>query len=156
MVLSDAVGSGPMVTTQELERVRRQNFGIRALSEKLDAETLLQQIDRYDATDAAEVSRMVRESSDLGSLVDGAVNLYCEVIEQSRGQTRQPMDENRAVADYLRWLTLTMRSKQSEYETMFASSLTLRLRNGIGRVPFANKLLRPLAARARRGNSRTK
>jgi hypothetical protein len=155
VVLCDAAGSGPMVTTQELERLRRQNFGIRALSEKVDTERLMQEIARYDAADAAEVSRMVRCNSDLGSLVDDVVNLYYEVIGQFRSHPRQPTEENRAAADYLRWMTLTMRSKQAEYEAMLANSLTLRLRNGISRVPLVDKLIRPLATLARRGKSRS-
>ena len=154
VVLCDAAGSGPMVTTQELDRLRRQNFGIRALSGKLDREKLMQQIARYDAADATEVSRMIRSTSDLSSLVDDVVNVYHEVLEQFRSHSRQPTEENREVADYLRWMTLTLRSKQSEYEAMFANSLTLRLRNEIGRVPLVEKLIRPLASLARRSKSK--
>jgi hypothetical protein len=156
VVLCDAFGCGPMVTTTNLEQLRRQNLGIRTLSEEVDVDNLMREIARYDAADATEVSRMVRNSSDVALLADDVVGLYYEVIEQFRSYTRQPTEENRAVADYLRWLTLTVRDKQSEYEAMLANSLTLRVRNGLGRVPFANRLLRPLAALARRGNNARK
>jgi hypothetical protein len=151
VVLCDATGCGPMVTTQELDRLRRQNFGIRALSEKVDVERLMQEIARYEAGDAAEVSRLVRSDSDLALLVDDAVNLYYEVIEQFRSQRRQPTEENRAAADYLRWMTLTVRRNQAEYEAMLSNSLTMRLRNAIGRAPLVDKLIRPLASLAKRG-----
>jgi len=55
VILCDAGGSGPMVTTAEFDRLRRSNFGIRTLSENLDAELLLREIRRYDPKDAAEV-----------------------------------------------------------------------------------------------------
>ena len=154
VILCDALGSGPLVTTQELDRLKRINFGIRALSEKTDADHLTRQIDRYDAADAAEVSRRIRSESDLETVVDDAVELYEEVIAEFRnGHTTVPIDENRAAADYLRWLTLTLRKKQSEYESMFANSLTLRMRNGIGRVPLVNKFLKPLGNLVRRKGS---
>ena len=151
VILCDAVGSGPMVTTGELDRLRRLNFGIRALSEKVDIDLLAREIARYDPRDAAEVSRRIRLSSDLESVVDDALDLYREVIEQSRERTvSQCVEENRAVANYLRWMTLTVRRKQADYESMLTNSLTLRLRNQIGRLPLMNKLLTSVAQIVRR------
>jgi Glycosyltransferase Family 4 len=151
VILCDSAGSGPLVTTGELDQLRRLNFGIRTLSEKPDASLLLRQIARYDHVDAAEVSRRVRLSSDLGSVVDDAVALYSEVIEESRARAvPDPIAENRAAAEHLRWMTLAVRRKQADYESMLASSVTLRLRNRIGRFPLINKLLSPLAQFARR------
>jgi len=140
-----------MVTTAELDRLRRQNFGIRTLSEKLDAELLLGEIRRYDPEDAAEVSRRIRTTADLGSVIDDAVVLYREVIEEfHRGTVTNPIEENHAVAEYLRWMTLATRLKQAQQESMLASSPTLRLRNQIGQIPLLEKLVRPLARWARR------
>jgi hypothetical protein len=151
VILCDAAGSGPLVTTAELDRLRRLNFGIRALSEKINADLLAREIARYDPKDAAEVSRRVRLSSDLGCVVDDALALYREVIEEFRERSMsRPADENHAVAEYLRWLTLTMRRKQADYESMLANSLTSRLRNRIGHLPLMNKLLSSLAQSARR------
>lgn len=151
VILCDASGSGPLVTTAELDRLRRLNFGIRTLSEKLEADLLLREIARYDAEDAAEVSRRVRAGSDLGSVVEDALALYREVIDEYRGRPEpDPAEEGRAAADYLRWLTLTVRRKQADYEAMLANSLTLRLRNRVGRLPLVEKLLSPIAHMARR------
>jgi hypothetical protein len=151
VILCDAAGCGPMVTTQELDRLRRLNFGIRALSENLDADLLGREIARYDARDAAEVSRRVRVSCDVESVVDDAVALYRDVIEEFRErQASHPAEENRAVAEYLRWMTLAVRRKQSDCEAILANSVTLRLRNRIGRFPLMNKLLSPVARIARR------
>lgn len=150
VILCDAAGAGPLVTTAELDRLRRLNFGIRTLSEKIDADLLGQQIARYDPGDAHEVSRRVRLSCDLGSVVDDALKLYGEVIEEFRARpVARPGDENRAAAEYLRWMTLAVRRKQAECESMLANSLTIRLRNRIGRLPLMDPLLSSLARFAR-------
>jgi hypothetical protein len=151
VILCDAAGSGSMVTTAELDRLRRGNFGIRTLNENLDAELLLREIRRYDPKDAAEVSRRIRTTAGLGSVIDDAVVLYREVIEEFR---RRPVsdriEENHAVAEYLRWMTLAVRRKQAQHESMLANSPTFRLRNRIGRIPLMETLMKPLARWARR------
>ena len=150
VILCDTAGSGPMVTTAEFDRLRRSNFGIRTLSENLDAEVLLREIRRYDPKDAAEVSRRIR-TTDLGSAVNDTLVLYHQVIEEFRRRpTSDPIEENHAVAEYLRWMTLAVRRKQALLESMLANSLTLRLRNRIGRIPLMETLVRPLARWARR------
>lgn len=151
VILCDAAGCGPLVTTGELDRLRRLNFGIRTLTEKVDADRLLREIERYDPVDAAEVSRAVRMSSDLGSVVDHAVSLYREAIAEFREcGVANPSQEDRAVAEYLRWMTLAVRRKQSDLESILANSLTLRVRNRLGRLPLTDKLLGRLAQFARR------
>jgi hypothetical protein len=139
------------VTTAECDSLRRLNFGIRTLTENLDADLLLHEIRRYDPKDAAEVSRLIRTTADLGSVVDDAVVLYSEVIEEFRRRpVTDPIAENHAVAEYLRWMTLAVRRKEAQYESMLANSPTLRLRNRIGRMPMMETLVKPLARWARR------
>ena len=153
VILCDAAGCGPLVTTADLERLRRLNFGIRTLTEKVEAGVLLKQLERYDAADAMEVSRRVRATSDLEGLIDDVVDLYREVIAEFREYPAiDPTEENRAAAEYLRWMTLAVRGKQAQFETMLVNSPTLRLRNQLNRVPLVNKVLRPIAQFARRKN----
>jgi hypothetical protein len=143
VILCDAAGSGPMVTTSDLDRLRRLNFGIRALTEKVDADLLAREIARYDPKDAAEVSRRVRAGADLETVVDEALTLYGEVIAEFRDYTApRGAEENRATAEYLRWMTLAVRRQQAEYESLLVNSPTLRLRNRIGRLPLMEKLFR--------------
>lgn len=154
VVLCDAAGSGPLVTSSELDRLQRLNLGIRTLSERVDPDLLSREIARYDASDATEVSRRVRRNADLNNVVADAIALYHDVIERFRARpTCDPVEENHAVAEYLRWLTLTARTERAKYEAMFANSPTLRLRTTIGRLPLMNKLLKPLAQIARRNGS---
>lgn len=151
VILCDARGCGPLVTAADLERLRRLNFGIRALSERVEAERLLREIERYDAADAAEVSRRVRTGPDLGSVVDQTLALYEEVIAEHKTlPPTDPSEEGRAAAAYLRWLTLTVRWRQTAAEAMLADSLTLRLRNRFEQYPLLGKTLRGLANLVRR------
>ena len=151
VILCDAAGSGPLVTTTDLDRLRRLNFGIRALNEKVDADLLVRQIERYDPQDATEVSQRIRSGSDLGTVVDDLIALYHEVIDESRERiVADRINETRAVAEYLRWMTLAVRQRQAEYESMLSNSVTVRLRNRVGRFPFMNKLLNRMGHLARR------
>lgn len=152
VILCDAAGSGPLVTMKDLNRLRRLNFGIRALNEKVDANVLVQQIARYDPRDAGEVSRAIRISCDVGAVVENAVALYRDVIKEFHDRpASNPVEENRAAAEYLRWMTLAVRQKNASYESILANSPTLRFRNRVGRWPLMGKLIDSLGRRARNG-----
>ena len=146
VILCDAAGSGPLVTTAELDRLRRLNFGIRALNETVDANRLARQIARYDARDATEVSRRIRAGAGLEPVLDNALTLYREVKEEfGNWNCSRWSKENRYVAEYLRWLTLTTRRKQGETEAILKNSPTLKLRERLGRLPMMEALLRRLS-----------
>ncbi|HXU31241.1 MAG TPA: glycosyltransferase family 4 protein [Thermoanaerobaculia bacterium] len=101
VVLCDATGSGPLITAANVAPLRRQNFGIRTMNRRLDADLLLGEIERYDPGDAAAVSRFIRETADLERSTDDLVALYGEVIEEHHGRPRDLLAESRAAADYL-------------------------------------------------------
>jgi len=82
VVLCDAEGSGPMVTSAELPRLRPWNFGQRLLRDPHSAETLSREINRYDPADAAAVSRSIREIAALDSALDQYEALYGEVMAE--------------------------------------------------------------------------
>ncbi|HEY3136471.1 MAG TPA: glycosyltransferase [Blastocatellia bacterium] len=106
VVLCDETGAGPMVTTDELDRLRPLNFGIRTLRNPLDADVLAAEIARYDPADAAEVSRRIRASAGLDTAVDEIISLYQEVIsEYASASEDNADDEQHAASRYLRWLT---------------------------------------------------
>ena len=106
VVLCDATGAGPMVTTDELDRLRPLNFGIRTLQSSLNADVLAAEIARYDPTDAAEVSRRIRASAGLDAAVDQIISLYQEVISEHSIASEDNADcEQRSASRYLRWLT---------------------------------------------------
>jgi Glycosyltransferase Family 4 len=103
VVLSDAAGVGPMVTTANMEALRPLNFGIRTLQNPINSESFIREIARYDARDATEVSLWVRRIASMDNTLDQLVALYEEVLKEHR--TNQPADlaaELRVASKYLR------------------------------------------------------
>jgi hypothetical protein len=106
VILCDALGAGPLVTTANLVQLRRVNFGMRALSHPCTPEFLVDQIARFDAADAGAVSRMVRATAGTASMVDEICALYSEVLAEHRAAgTGDPHVESRAAAAYLQTLS---------------------------------------------------
>ena len=146
VVLCDTFGVGPMVTTNELERLRRLNFGVRTLQNNLDADVLKKEIARYDPQDAAEVSRQIRTNAGLGAAIDQIIALYHEVIcvfEKNGACDRDA--EARAEASYLRDLT---RHFEAEFDAILKSR-TFRWRKRMLDLPGAGPMLRSIASKFR-------
>ncbi|HEX8245085.1 MAG TPA: glycosyltransferase, partial [Longimicrobium sp.] len=138
VVLCDAVGAGPMVTTANLHALRPLNFGMRALREPPTRQALAREIARYDAADAAAVSRQVRGQAGQGALADELVALYREVVAEHRaGAPDDLAEESRAAAAYLQWLAPRLHERDL-LKTGFQRLL---------RVPVLGRMVR---ARARR------
>lgn len=147
VVLCDAVGSGPMVTSAEVARLRRQNFGVRALQGELRADALAREIARYDPSDAAEVSRIVRADASQTRAFEEIVSLYREIIEEHSATPRDPAAEGRAAAEYLRWAMRAARAERAEFETSAAG----RLRQWAVKAPFVGTVIRAAGRTLRRG-----
>lgn len=123
VILCDAAGAGPMVTTSNMERLRPLNFGIRALRETVTSEAISREIACYDPADAARVSEFIRASAGLEPVLDELLALYQDVIEEHH---RRPNDnwaaEQQAAAAYLRELApglkamSTLKAKEAELE----------------------------------------
>lgn len=114
VVLCDNTGAGPMVTAENLERLRPLNFGIRTLREPLTPDVLERQIRGYDPAGAAEVSRRIRDQAGLEGAVDRLAGLYQKVVADHRERGPAPAgEEGRAAAAYLRWLDPHLRARSS-------------------------------------------
>ncbi|HEX3128486.1 MAG TPA: glycosyltransferase family 4 protein [Thermoanaerobaculia bacterium] len=151
VVLCDHRGLGPMVTSADFAALRRLNLGLRTLSRPLAPELIVGEIERYDARDAAEVSRRVREEAGLEPALDRLVALYEEVIaEQEREGPCDPAEESRAAAAYLRELTAGLERRVGEREAelrAMSGTITWRLREALLKVPglwTASSMLRRL------------
>lgn len=146
VILCDRAGVGPMVTTTELNQLRRFNFGHRTLRSPIDAGLLAKEIARYDPADAAEVSRRIRATAGLDAAIDELISLYHEVItEHGAAGAPSAEAEGRAAAAFLRRLSLSFNSQLSEerQKTAELDSLTLlRLRARILKTPVLGKLAR--------------
>jgi hypothetical protein len=136
---------GPFVTTAELERLRRDNFGMRAMGPRSTPEEFGRDVaaalGRYDAAEAARVSERVRAEAGLDRLVSEFVELYESVIEEHAGLARDEEAEARAAAAYLRALSL---SKARAADVLYDSA-TFRLRDRLLSLPLVGGAARTLA-----------
>jgi len=143
VVLCDAVGAGPMVTTGEMVRLRQLNFGVRTLRGSLDPEGLVREIARYDRDDAAEVSRRIRSSAGRKSAIDQILAFYNETLQEFEVSIRDHEGEARAEALYLQEV---VKHFEEQCDTL-RNSRTFKLRNRVLNLPLAGRLLRSLAGR---------
>lgn len=103
VVVCDQAGMGPLVTSTNMEDLRRLNFGVRTLREPVSVDALVREISRYDATDASLVSRRIRETASLDLALDRWIDLYNEVIDEHRATAPGDQDiELRVASEYLR------------------------------------------------------
>jgi hypothetical protein len=103
VVVCDQAGMGPLVTSTNVEDLRRLNFGVRTLREPLSVESLIREISRYDANDATLVSRRIRETARLDLALEAWIDLYNEVIVEHRSSPPGNHEvEFRVAAEYLR------------------------------------------------------
>jgi len=109
VVLCDAQGSGPMVTTDLVPRLRQWNFGARTLGDRLDADRLTQEIQKYDPAQAAAVSAMIRQQASLDLALDRYQELYGEIM-------RQPLPGDQSVRPLL--VALLRRTGRLEREML--------------------------------------
>ncbi|HET6978332.1 MAG TPA: glycosyltransferase [Pyrinomonadaceae bacterium] len=140
VVLCDKVGVGPMVTTGEMDQLRRLNFGVRALRGDVNADVLEREIARYDPQDATEVSRRIRESAGREQAIDHIVALYHEVVREFETTSRDLDAEARAEATYLQQLAIHLETQRN----VLLHSQTFRLRQRLLNLPLAGALLRSL------------
>jgi len=139
VIVCNHFGLGPMVTTAELDWLRRSNFGFMStLRRPFEVEEALRQIARYDAADATEVSCRIRATAGLEPTVDCLLDLYAEVIAEHRSAPPPPPEaEPRATAAYLRQLSdrlKTLYKLQGEVDWMRRSP-PWRWRQRLARVP---------------------
>lgn len=131
VILCDAAGIGPMVTTANVRALRLLNFGIRTLQNPFDMDFLVQQIASYNASDAMQVSSWLRQTAAMDDTLDHLIALYEEALEEHRkDRAADNSPELRAASVYLRhWIpNLTLQQQvrarhealRIEYERMRA------------------------------------
>lgn len=105
VVLCDEAGMGPLVSPANFDRLRQLNFGIRTLRDDVSDNRLAEAIAQYDPNDAAEVSRMLRETASVEDTADAFLKLYDDVIAEWRATPTRAFDEEcHAISNYLREL----------------------------------------------------
>lgn len=82
VVLCDAQGLGPMVTSAHVAKLRRWNFGRNVLRGALEPSAIVREAQRYDAADAASVCSYIREHASLTHSTREYLQLYDEVMAE--------------------------------------------------------------------------
>ena len=113
VVLCDASGLGPLVTTAAFDDLHRMNFGLRTLSRPLTPDGIGAALARYDATDATAVRDRLRAVADLDHAVDGLVEIYEAAIASAAATPADDAADMRAAAAYLRDLGPRLQWTQS-------------------------------------------
>jgi hypothetical protein len=142
VVLCDAAGVGPMITTANLGELRPMNFGIRTLRGQPTVDVLAREIARYDPADAAAVSRQLRAGAGHETLADDLVALYQDVLVERAGAVDDAATESRAASRYLQRLTGPL-AERDRLEWFAVRVL---------RLPFVRRFARLRAARERPGH----
>lgn len=144
VILCDYQGLGPMVTSNELERLRGMNFGHRTLKNEISAELIASEIAEYDSLDAAEVSRRIRATAGLDKMVDETIAEYHAVLLDHQATINLDLEaEEREAASYLRWLSTQIYNNPSGR----ASLKTILARIPILNSPQVTDLILNLASK---------
>jgi len=104
VIVCEGSGIAGMVSTENVARLRRLNFGIRCLTEPLTVDAVMRAIEAYDSDDAAKVSALIRDRASSETLHRQLLALYQSVAEEHAAGAGQASweDEGRAAAAFLR------------------------------------------------------
>jgi Glycosyltransferase Family 4 len=144
-VLCDSAGAGPMVTTRNFAELRRLNLGVKALTRPLQPETIIAEVERYDADDARLVSECIRKEGGIADGIHQWTRLYDAVLAESRTFRRDTDGELRAAGAFLETLARWSYESRLEWE-----------REQLERLQDIPVVGRPLHALARRAIKRWK
>jgi len=103
VIVADPQGMAGLVTPRNLESLRKRNFGMSTLTNPLTTESLLQEIAKYDPSEASQVRDAVRREAAIDPVVDAYEAIYAAAA-------RRPCDtdetaERDAVVGYFQWLS---------------------------------------------------
>jgi hypothetical protein len=143
VVVCDAFGVGPMVSTRNAEVLRTLEGNFMQWYAPLGPDALLREIDRYDAEDVKALTAWARSTAGADHAAARYVGLYREVCAEWAAADADPDAdaETRAAADYLRWLSAHVKERLVERDPL--AGLAVKLRNRLTRYPLlASTLLR--------------
>jgi len=147
VILCDVAGIGGMVRSTDLDRLRRLNFGVRALRKPLSADTIQAELARYDPDDARLVSDRIRETAPSEALHESLLAMYETVIaEHARSGVKGDwLAESRATSAFLHDLARKERQRERDTWTLAKASHRVLRMPVIG--PVSGRLLRWLIRR---------
>lgn len=85
VVVCDTAGLGPLVTTQNLEAMRRLSFGNPCMTDSIDPARVMARLSEVDAAEVARVAEVVRETCGLERTIDQLEDLYARTVADGGG-----------------------------------------------------------------------
>src|SRR5262249_34234164 len=164
VILCDCAGVGPMVTMANVQQLRRLNFGLRALHERVSREAIAREIARYDPSDARQVTQEIRATAGASAAIDSLIGIYRAVIaEWAEGEGVRPTEDLRAASAYLQRLSPRLRWSEDPRAIRYLAlrSFHERMRRVPGvaaviRSPWAQQFVRRARDRWRAHASRSR
>ena len=99
VVVCDIGRLGEMVTSGNVERLRRLNFGVRTIQQPLTKEGLQEQLVCYQAHDMPAVQRYIRQNADFDAFFKQILALYDDVLLDKT--PIDPLVQSRAASAYI-------------------------------------------------------
>jgi len=126
VVVCDAAGLAGMVTEHHYADWRDLNFGVRTLSRAITIETILAELDAYDATQAQRVTQRIREEADMERAVDAIVDTYAQAIAENRASPVDAQSQLVAASDYLRSVAAVTKVRHAALRAREAAAAEMR------------------------------
>lgn len=109
VVVTDFAGLGGMVTSDNMRTMRGLNFGVRTMQRSAVTEAAIStELARYSREDAARVSDWIRREASFDGVVDAALALYREALDEPARPTDR--SASMAASAYLRLLSPRLKS----------------------------------------------
>ena len=126
VIVCDAAGLGPMVTSDQVDQLRAWNFGARLLTHPIEVRRLRSEIARYDPTDAAKVREHIREKASLGKMIEQYLDLYGEMRTEP-GVEGPSVEELRACEHSIKQLRLSSPVPRNQFILHDLTRLVMRM-----------------------------
>lgn len=113
VVVSDYSRMAGLVTSANLDELRRLNFGVRTLQKPLSQQAVQQALAAYDPADASKVAATMRATASLTGAAEQYLALYGEVIRawHGRSDSASPKEALALASRYLRWLSPVVKDR---------------------------------------------
>lgn len=139
VILCDAAGVGPMVSSQEFDRLRRLNFGIRTLRLPVATDVIDRELGKYDADDAGAITQRIRTVASREHALDSLIASYQQVIEEHRNVPSDPAAELRAAGIYFQVLAARVAATDTPSRAVYVLLRSLYL--GAARIPGLRRVI---------------
>ena len=101
VILCDASGLGPLVSSGNFAELRKLNFGAGVLTRPLEPRMIAGELAKYDPQDARSVCERVRREADLVDAVGEWLELYREVLREYVPGKIDHSTELQAIGEYI-------------------------------------------------------